>query len=418
MAISFSRKSFSIWLFALALSHLAIAQRITITHWQPHHEARTPILREFIDKFQAKYPNVRVEFEPIPFEQYFDKLTVGLATGKGPDVFQIKMDWAEQFIWGGLVAPVPEQVLSLQQAKSRFMAWTVRRLEHQNRLYGLPTDVQHLVLFINNDLAREAGLDPNNPPKTWEELIAQARKATKRDAAGNILQAGLDTRYRWAIYTALLYQYIRGPVIDPVNLRVNYASPEGMQAWRVVEQLIRGPQAVDSPRFLTGQFKFEQNRAVFYINHPVTRGRLERMAPNLRYTVAPLPAPPGKSPVTPGSHWAYVVNARSPNAEWAWRWIAFITSEESQIRWYQGSGELPSARNLAFTNHPALVRTPTDRVIFEALRNVRPTEYVGNADPVRNDLFDAIALTTTPLQTLVQQAAQRELEVVRRALGR
>lgn len=191
------------WWLALGVALLgagiATAQRVAIVHWQHHHEARTPLLRELIDRFQAQNPGVRIEFEPIPFEQYFDKLTVGLATGRGPDVFQIKMDWAEQFIWGGLVAPVPEGVLTLQQARSRFMAWTIRRLEYQGRLYGLPTDVQHLVLFINDDLAREAGLDPSRPPRTWEELVAQARRATKR------MRRGTSCRQVWTPATDGLF---------------------------------------------------------------------------------------------------------------------------------------------------------------------------------------------------------------------
>lgn len=383
-------------------------QQVTVVHWQHFHEGRANALRGLIQVFERQNPGIKIQTDLPPFEQYGPKLLSALATGTGPDVFQIAMSSSDQYINAGFLAPVPSSVATAQDIRDNYLPWTTERFRRGNQYYGLPTDVQTLVMYINDALAREAGLDPSRPPETWDELIAAARRATKRDAAGNIIQAGLDTRYKWAVYSSLLYQYVTGPVIDAAGRKANYDSAEGIAAWKVVEELLRGPNAVDSPRFLPGQRKWEFNRAVFYINHPVNRSVIAQLAPDIRYTIAPIPKIRGRQLVVPGHHWAYVVNAKSRNVEAAWRWVAFLTSRTGQRAWMQNAGDLPAT--------PTLLPEERNAVVRDSLRFVRPTQYIGPCDPIRNDLFDAIALTTTPVEQLVRTAVERENSCIREAL--
>ncbi len=381
---------------------------VTIVHWQHFHEGRANALRGLVQVFERQNPGIRVQTDLPPYEQYFAKLLSSLAAGTGPDVFQIAMENAEQFINAGFLAPVPSSVATPEFIRDNYLPWTTERFRRGAQYYGLPTDVQHLVMYINDELARDAGLDPARPPQTWDELIAAARRATKRDAAGNIVQAGLDTRYRWAVYSSLLYQYVEGPVIDARARRATYDSPQGIAAWKVAEALLRGPTAVDSPRFLPGQRKWEFRRAVFYINHPVNRSVIAALAPDIKYTIAPIPRIAGKPLVVPGHHWAYVVNARSRNVEAAWKWVSFLTSRTGQRTWMKNAGDLPAT--------PSLLSEEPNAVVRESLKFVRPVDYVGVCDPIRNDLWDAIALTTTPVEQLVRAAVEKENACVAEAL--
>lgn len=405
----------SMVLLAVGVALPAYAEKLTIVHWQHFHEGRAKALQELIKVFEAENPDITVRADFPPYEQYFDKLLSALATGTGPDVFQVPMEMAEQLLFSRFLTPVPASVMTTEQIEASYLDWTVRRFKRDGLYWGLPTDVQHLVVYINDQLAREAGLDPSRPPTTWAELLEQARKATRRDAQGNIVQAGLDTRYRWADYMSLLFSFMDGPVVDPEQRRALYDSPDGLAAWNFVAQLVRGPQAVDSPRFLTGQRKFEQNKAVFYINHPVARSVIAAMAPNLKYTVAPLPSLPGKPVRAPGHTWAYVVNSRTRSAVAAWKWVQFLASERAVRKWMEVAGDLPSLKALA--NDASLFRTPNERVIQASLQFVRPDDTVGAAAVnIRNDLWDAIALTDTPVEQLVKQYIERENALIRQIL--
>lgn len=390
-------------------THVAVAQQqVTIVHWQHFHEGRANAVRGLVQVFERQNPGIKVQTDLPPFEQYFPKLLSSMATGTGPDVFQIAQESAPQFINARFLAPVPASVATADDIRGNYLPWTTETFRRGNLYYGLPTDVQHLVMYINDELARAAGLDPTKPPETWDELVAAARRATRRDAAGNITQAGLDTRYKWAVYSSLLYQHIQGPVINAASRKAAYDSPQGLAAWKIAEELFRGSNAVDSPRFLPGQRKFEQKRAVFYINHPVARSVIAAIGPDIKYTIAPVPKIRGRQLVVPGHHWAYVVNARSKNVEAAWKWVTFLTSRTGQRTWMKVAGDLPAT--------PSLLPDEPDRVVRESLRFVRPTDYVGNCDSFRNDLWDAIGLTTTPVEQLVRTAVERENACVAEAL--
>jgi len=386
--------------------HSVAQQRVTVLHWQHFHEARAAALRALQTVYQQQNTGVAIQTDLPPLAQYFDKLLTALATGSGPDVFQVRAEWMPILINGGFVAGAPESVIA-EANIGDFFPWTLTPFRRGNRYYGLPTDVQHLVMYINNPLAREAGLDPARPPQTWDELVTQARRATKRDGQGNIVQAGLDTRYKWAVYSSILYQHVFPNVVNPAAKRAAWGGPQGIAAWKIVEQLLRGPAAVDSPRFLPGQRKWEAKKAVFYINHPVNRGVIEQLAPDIAYTIAPIPRT-GRDLVIPARFWAYVVNSRSRNQEAAWRWVLFLTSPVGVRTWMKEAGDLPWRQSLVSYEPNAVVR--------DTLKFVRPVDYTGNCDPIRDNLFDAVALTTTPIEQLVAEAVAKETQCVQEAL--
>ncbi|WP_316315970.1 extracellular solute-binding protein, partial [Clavibacter michiganensis] len=49
-------------------------------------------------------------------------------------------------------------------------------LKHENKLYGLPTSNYTMGLLINRKLFEQAGLDPDSPPRTWDEVRTAAKK--------------------------------------------------------------------------------------------------------------------------------------------------------------------------------------------------------------------------------------------------
>ncbi len=70
--------------------------------------------------------------------------------------------------------------------------WTTFRWQGQD--YGIPgvASFASHALGINVGLAEEAGLDPSNPPQTWDEVFEWHKTLTKFDDAGNLLVLGMD----------------------------------------------------------------------------------------------------------------------------------------------------------------------------------------------------------------------------------
>lgn len=388
---------------------------VTIVHWQHHDDARAKVLAKLKSEFEAANPGITIQTETIPYGDYFNRLLTALAAGQGPDVFQIPLTMAPEMIASGRLAPLPEDIVSVEEVNRDYIPWTVELAQREGKVYGLPTDVQTLVMFINEDLAREAGLDPDRPPTTWEELLDQANKATRRDANG-LTQAGLDTRYKWAVYTLLLTQYV-DPVVDLEARKVNYDSPQGIEAWTWVKHLMVDA-GVDAPAFLTGQTKWEQERAVFYINHPVARRRPAIAEAPFRWRIVLPPRKDASSPLrVPGHSWLYVMNRDTKYPDAAARWIKFLASPEAVKQWAVEAGDLPSLK--ALVNDPAIVRDETDRLVISTLDYAVPVRQAGGADVdnIRNEIWDNIVINRMPVEEAVRIGAEKENALIKRKLG-
>src|SRR5207237_10701711 len=57
---------------------------------------------------------------------------------------------------------------------------------------SLPRQRSTPIFYYNKDLFQKAGLDPNQPPKNWTELVADAQKLTVRDPSGQVTQWGVQ----------------------------------------------------------------------------------------------------------------------------------------------------------------------------------------------------------------------------------
>src|SRR5438094_457229 len=65
-----------------------------------------------------------------------------------------------------------------------------------------PALLDSTALYWNRRMFREAGLDPDRPPRTRAELIAAARRLTRRDSAGRLARLGLEPPEPWPILFA------------------------------------------------------------------------------------------------------------------------------------------------------------------------------------------------------------------------
>jgi multiple sugar transport system substrate-binding protein len=403
----------------LALGLFASAQQVTLTHWQHAAHLRAVVTDALARDFEARVGNLRIQTEHIPFGQYFDKLVTGLATRTASDVMQVPADMANQLIGAGLLAPLPPTIMTTAQVDAAYFGWMRERFRVDGRYYGIPVDAQSLVVFINDRLYAQAGYTPADYPRTWEQFAEQAKRLVVRDAARNMTQAGVDTRYFRALLMTAMYCGIDGPVVTPQG--VTYDRPENQAGFRWLESMLRGPDRVRDPVFLPGQRPFDLGRAVFYVNHPSARASINEAfrGTQFTWTAIPLPRQTAASPAcTVGSNWAWVVNSNSRNIDAAWRWIIFATRLEAQYKWFEESGDLPTMPVVALD--PRLIRTENDRVLIRSLDYARPEEQIGRTEiaPIQSEIWERLTLTNDPLDRILRETAAKENAAIRQILGR
>ena len=150
--------------------------------WQDSSGAQGAFVEALDAEFERKYPNIRVTHEAVPHPPY-DVYNAALVAREGADVILIHANGQNfQDLSDALVRLDP----FIEDMRGQFPEATLadtspeRRIE--NGVFGLPVTVQGWVWYYNKALFQEAGLDPENPPTTWEGFL---------DAAEQLKAAGI-----------------------------------------------------------------------------------------------------------------------------------------------------------------------------------------------------------------------------------
>ena len=277
---------------------------------------RAAIVQQLIGSY-ADAGGADIDFESIPYSDYFTRLGAALEAGSGPCVMQVPANILAEFQARGQLAPVPDSVMTAGEMESTFTPASIALLDIDGQYYGMPTDVQTFMLFYNDDLFEAAGLDPSKDFETWDDFRAAAIALTKMDG-DNMSQAGLDitsSPYQW-YYSAPTLAYEDGLVNDE-TLRVNYASEPGYQVWDRLTSLVTDDH-VDSPEFLSEQSKFGSGLAGMTLKEYTFNGVYQLTAPDVNFSVH-MPPPVADEQFAPvaTTSWVYAVSSDCDNQDGA-----------------------------------------------------------------------------------------------------
>lgn len=152
----------------------AFAQTITVWDWKSGDPVATSYFQQAKTEFEAAHPGVTINYVMQPNDQYYTILGTALASGAGPDVFLLN---------GGAQARARFEALTDVTALGENLVGTEEFADEDGTLYALPITMQGFIVYYNKQRYAEAGLDPENPPQTWEELVAACEAITE---TGNV----------------------------------------------------------------------------------------------------------------------------------------------------------------------------------------------------------------------------------------
>ena len=217
-----------IMIAGLFISNAALA--VEIEYWQYSYKTRLDAMDKLIEQFEAENPDIKVIHTNFPYAQYRTKVAASVGAGVGPDVVQLYYGWLHDYLKAGILQPLSMGEFPHNKIESDFFPM-VGNMKVGGEYYALPTAVRSLALFWNKKLFREARLDPEKPPKTLDELVMMAKKLTKRDRAGNIIQVGItmgpiNQDHNW--WREVLVRQFGGVPYDEGNEKVLYDDAAGL----------------------------------------------------------------------------------------------------------------------------------------------------------------------------------------------
>ncbi|GAA3750248.1 ABC transporter substrate-binding protein [Leifsonia bigeumensis] len=185
---------------ALALAGCAVdgnaneSGKIELTMWQQWgggHERDT--LKALIHEYESLHPNITITEEPVTNNA---EILSSITGGNPPDIIDLGNSlslggWAA----AGAIQPLDDYIKAAGLDTSQYIQSAYEGMTVDGVTYALPFQVFNAGLLYNKELFTEAGLDPNSPPTTLEELADFAKKLTKTDASGAITQMGFLPTY-------------------------------------------------------------------------------------------------------------------------------------------------------------------------------------------------------------------------------
>ncbi|MEM7033238.1 MAG: substrate-binding domain-containing protein, partial [Chloroflexota bacterium] len=122
-----------------------------------------------------------------------EKILTSIAAGTPPD--GASNTQYLDFMARDVLIPLDDWIAASSIVKEEFyLEGSWKDGQHQGTMYGVPANEGFLryALNYNSDMVAEAGLDPDSPPITWDELFDWHEALTEFDDAGNLIQIGLD----------------------------------------------------------------------------------------------------------------------------------------------------------------------------------------------------------------------------------
>jgi len=194
--------------------------RLSYAVW---NEEQLPAMREIVRAFRAENPGITVDVQLTPFDQYFTKLQTAAAADNAPDVFWMNAPNFQLYA-------SEEQLLPMDIDTSAYPEALIELYTYDDKLYGVPKDIDTVGLWYNKRLFDAANVDYPDDSWTWDDLRAAAEKLTDRKSrVWGIAAAQKDQE---GYYNTI--PQAGGFVITPDGQKTGYANPNtiaGVKFW-------------------------------------------------------------------------------------------------------------------------------------------------------------------------------------------
>jgi len=209
---------------------------------------------------------------------------------------------------------------------------------HGGKTWSIPWQRSTPILYYNKDFFREAGLDPNKPPATWDDLEAYAKKLTVKDDKGNVVRWGVLIPNDYWIFKPLLLQ-AGGEGDNEEGTEILIDTDKNRETFEFLLRLADEGVTTGVTRWSQSVTDFASGATAMLYN---STGALTYIRNNIKYDFGTgfLPKKVRQVAIEGGGNFfIFKTDERHQNA--AWEVIKWMTKPENTARWSLGSGYIP-----------------------------------------------------------------------------
>jgi len=210
-----------------------------------------PTYPPFISTWEKANAGYKVNIEPVGWDQCQDKVTTLAAAGNPPALAYVGSRTLKQFASNDLIVPVPMS----DAEKAAYYPNIPETVTFEGNQWGVPVAFSTKSFYWNKDLFKKAGLDPEKPPTTWAEELADAKIIKEKTgvAGFGVVAKTFDN----TVHQFLHWVYTNnGKVID-ADGKIVLDSPENLEALTALKAMV--PYAEEGPT----AYEQDEVRAIF-----------------------------------------------------------------------------------------------------------------------------------------------------------
>ncbi len=348
-----------------------------------------------VTAFNAAQDSIRVLSNAIPWQEQEKKVLTAILSDNPPDA-------VSQFIpivkWASRMALMPlDKFLERDHYDTTvFFPALWEEMKWQGHVFGLPVSSASYAFYYNKKLFRQAGLDPERPPQTWDEVIKYNQKLTRYDKAGNIIQMGFFPFYRSSLVasqnspaTATIIAWELGAsFLSADGKTVTLTNPAMIKATRWIVDYLKPYPINKIEAFAAGfgygdQQAFAAEKVAMMILPNIFPDYLRIHAPKVEYGIALTPTMPGYPIASSTGSWWIAIPRGSKDPEAAWEFIKYAASKPTQLAAYIAMDQNLFPANRAAANDPIFLQDGRMQIFVTQLEHAHSSTIV----PMAHDVF-------------------------------
>jgi len=339
----------------------AVTAPVELTFWHGLGATLEQTLTTLTDEYNASQAKVHVTLQNQGgYKETIDKF---LQSGQGsrPQLVMMPEYMVQQMADSKSVVPVGACMEAEGFDESPFLPRALLSYRTAGVQWSMPFNISDPVLYYNKSAFEQAGLDPNDPPTTLDELRTVSEQLVSSGAVGTgiALDSGVDSGGGWFIEQ--WFARANEPYADNGNGRlapatkVLYDGPTGVQLLTEVQSLIQDGLAVsvgDNPNGQDALLKLADpakpaamaiatSAAIGTVINVLDGGLIPGIT-SAQLGIGPMPGPGDVPSAIVGGGSLYIVSDKGdPAAAAAWDFVKYLTSAAIQSRWAAATGYVP-----------------------------------------------------------------------------
>jgi len=344
-------------LFVLVMACIIPARAettITFMGWVDMFDFQKPGWARIIANFAKAHPDIKINYIGTPAEDTLRQITAAILSHQPPDIMQVSAPWIQQLDDQGALTPLGP--LLGKDEIARLWKTGVDALTIDGNIQGVPWLPAPSAWVYNRDLFKRAGLDPDKPPTTWQDFIADVDKicALPSGPSGKVFGVVLRSARDVISVTSMPYYVwgFGGNIVDAKG-RPDWDNPGAVKAFNWVRDTIRKGCSPDAADTQVTRSLFAQGRAGFEFDGPYIRGLVKTMSDGKMqfgpdkdaWVVPPLVGMDGETRLIGGAN-VLGISSASKHKQAAATFVRFLLDDPDSVNYFYQTSQQITTSNL------------------------------------------------------------------------